>query len=136
MGLRSGPGSIGIYNRHDSTSTLHEVFPAEASAGWFAVASFRPSPTLVVVNLFDETATLRSTRTYLGADRAAIGFYRASTQASVYSQDHRNPASAAKALFFRRTGINSGSAWLALESSAGTDSDQDFWRCPGSPDSS
>ncbi len=122
----AGGNAIGLYDGHDANPVLMPVFPTSAVAGWFAVASYRLSPTRVTVNVFDETAALRSTQTFLGGDRNAIGFFLSGPGGLLYSQDHRNPNGAPQCLFFPGTGINSGSMWLAFEAEPFVGGDHDF----------
>lgn len=119
--------SIGIYNAGAAVPALYQVFPGAASAGWFAVASFRSAPTRVVVNLFDASAALQGTTTYLGADRNDFGYYISGPGGTFYTQDSRNPGSAAQALTFAGTGLNTGSWFLCFEdTNIGGGSDQDY----------
>jgi hypothetical protein len=60
--------NLGLYNASAASPSLYQVFPGAASTGWFAVASYRTAPTRVIVNLFDASAALQGTTTYLGAD--------------------------------------------------------------------
>ncbi len=121
--------TIGLYNAALAVPSLYQVFPGAASAGWFAVASFRTAPIRVVVNLFDDTAALQGTNTYLGADRNDFGFYLSGPGGLFYTQDARNTGGAAQALTYAGTGLNSGSWWLCWEDLAvnggGSDSDYD-----------
>lgn len=118
---------LGMYNASDAAPALYLVFPAVATDGWFAVASFRTSPVRVVVNLFDQNAAVVATTTYLGADRNSIGFYLQGPGGTFYSQDARNAAGAPQALVYAATGINTGSLWWCWEDVAPSDgSDQDF----------
>lgn len=120
--------SIGIYNASLAAPPLYQVFPGAATSGWFAVASFRTLPTRVVVNLFDANAALQGTSTYLGADRNDFGYYINGPGGLFYTQDSRNPGSAAQALTFAGTGLNSGSWFLCFEDTglnAGSDQDYD-----------
>ena len=55
----AGVNSFGLYNASNPTPPLYQVFPAAATAGWFAIMSFRTLPDRVVVNLFDATAALQ-----------------------------------------------------------------------------
>jgi len=120
---------IGVYNANDAVPALYQVFPGAASDGWFAIASFRSSPTRVVVNLFDDTATLQGSNTYLGADATSFGFYLSQAGGfTFYTQDARNPGGVAQALAYAGTGQNAGCWWLAMEdltSSQGSDYDFD-----------
>jgi hypothetical protein len=133
--------TLGIYNASNPSPPLYQVFPGSASAGWFAVMSFRTAPVRVVVNLFDNSAAFMGTTTYLGIDANNFGFYLQSPTGPVlYSQDYRNPGGSAQMLAYQGTGINSGEWWLCWEdtavngagvspafaSAAGSTSDQDY----------
>ncbi len=119
--------SLGLYNASTvGAPLLYQVFPGAATAGWFAVASFRTAPVRVVVNLFDANAALQGTVTYLGADKNDFGFYLMGPGGLFYTQDSRNGGNA-QALTYAATGINSGSWWLCWEDLAiGGGSDQDY----------
>lgn len=117
--------SIGCFNGHDVAPALMEIFPPEAGTGWFAVLTFRSSPVRGVVSLFDDWANLRSQRTYLGADRNASGIYFSRPEGTRYSQDARNPGTEPRVLFFKGTGMNSGAAWVAMETGSSADDDFD-----------
>jgi hypothetical protein len=128
--LRANPGGrvSGIYNGYETQPTLMQVFPATSTADWFALIRFGSAPVRAIVNVFDETATLVSTTTYLGADRNGVGFYVAGPAGPLYSQDARNPGERAQLLFFRGTGTDNGSAWFAAEDQpldSGSDADYD-----------
>lgn len=125
LGARQDSTAIGFYNGHDAVPTLMEIFPTRAKRGWFAVLSYRQSPTRAVLNVLDENAALLLTRTYLGADRSAIGFYASDPQGTFYSQDDRNDGKP-HFLFLRGTGINSGIAWIGIETGALENEDDDF----------
>ena len=119
--------TIGLYNAGDPAPPLYQVFPGAATAGWFAVASFRTAPVRVVVNLFDNNAAIQGTTTYLGADRNDFGFYLSGQAGTLYTQDARN-GGAAQALTYAGTGVNSGNWWLCWEDvtvAAGADFDFD-----------
>jgi hypothetical protein len=126
----AGVNTIGIYNGSNPTPPLYQVFPGAATAGWFAVMSFRTAPDRVVVNLFDSNAVLQGTVTYLGVDANNFGFYitNPSTGQTLYSQDGRNPGLSAQMLAYQGTGINIGEWWLCFEDRAvtGGGSDQDY----------
>jgi hypothetical protein len=126
LGRHADSTAVGICNGHDAVPALMEVFPPLARAGWFAVVSYRNNPTRALVNTFNENAELQGTRQYLGADRQAIGFYADGPHGTRFSQDNRNLAGAAQMLFFKGTGINSGNAWLAIESMPVAASDGDY----------
>ena len=128
--LASNPDGLvtGIYNGYDANPALMPVFPAVASAGWFAIISFRTAPVRVVVNRFDANASLVGTATYLGADKRGIGWYVQGAGGTFYSQDARNAGGAPQLLFFAGTGYNTGSAWLSVEDqpvAGGADGDYD-----------
>ena len=111
----AGTNSIGVYNAGDAVPALYQVFPGSASNGWFAIASFRSAPTRVVVNLFDASATLQGSTTYLGADASSFGFYlQQNPGGTLYSQDSRNGGNA-QMLAYAGTGQNTGCWWLAME---------------------
>lgn len=122
--------TIGLYNANLAAPPLYQVFPGAATSQWFAVASFRTSPVRVVVNLFDASATIQGTTTYLGADRNDFGFYLQGPGGTFFTQDARNPGGSAQALTYAGTGINTGSWWLCFEDiSLGGGSDQDYDDC-------
>ena len=85
-------------------------------------------PDRVVVNLFDATATLQGTTTYLGIDANNFGFYEqnGNTGLVLYSQDGRNPGLAAQMLAYQGTGINLGEWWLCFEDAPLANSDRDY----------
>jgi hypothetical protein len=120
---------IGLYNASGPVlPDLYLVFPGAATAGWFAVASFRTGPTRLVVNLFDNTATFQGQVIYLNGppDRNDFGFYLQGPSGLFFTQDSRNPGGNAQALTYAGTGINSGNWWLCWEDtdrSAGADDD-------------
>ena len=119
--------NLGLYNASAASPSLYQVFPGAASTGWFAVASYRTAPTRVIVNLFDASAALQGTTTYLGADRSNFGFYISGPGGTFYTQDARNPNSAAQAVTFAGTGINAGSWFLCFEETGlANSSDQDY----------
>jgi len=125
--------TIGIYNAADAVPVLYQMFPGAATAGWFAVASFRSAPTRLVVNLFDANAVFQGSVTYLAGppDASDFGYYLQQGPASggltLYSQDARNPGGLPQMLTFAGQGGNAGSWWLAIEDqTASQGSDQDF----------
>src|SRR5262245_33223926 len=124
----AGTNTYGLYNASAVAPPLYQVFPGAATNGWFAVASFRTAPVRVVVNLFDASAAIQGTNTYLGADRNDFGFYlQQNPGITLYTQDARNPGSTPQALTFAGTGINSGSWWLCFEDQTQAQgSDYDF----------
>jgi hypothetical protein len=125
LGTDAASNTLGLYNAAAASPSLYQVFPGAATAGWFAVASFRSSPTRVVVNLFDDNATSQGSTVYLGADRNDFGFYISGPNGTWYTQDSRN-SNNAQALTFAGTGINSGQWWLCFEDTALDGSTQDY----------
>ena len=122
------PGTtLGIYDGHSGAANRVPVFPDTAGpGGWFAVLSWRTSPTRLIVNLFDAQAAFKGTRTYLGGpDRYGIGFYLETPHATYFTQDALNPAGEPRCLFYRGTGIDTGSIWLAWED-GDAPADRDF----------
>lgn len=116
--------TYGIYNASAAVPPLYLVFPGAATTGWFATASFRTSPTRLIVNLFDNSAAFVGTVTYFAGppDRNDFGFYLTGpgTGGNVfYTQDARNPGGVPYALTYAGTGINQGSWWLAWEDQLG-----------------
>jgi len=127
LGGNAASNMVGLYNGTLAAPPLYQVFPGAASAGWFAVASFRTAPIRVVVNLFDSFANLVGTSTYLGADANNFGFYLNGPGGLFWTQDSRNPGGAAQALSFFGTGANSGQWWICFEdTSVGAGSDRDY----------
>ena len=126
----AGSNSVGLYNAALAAPPLYQVFPGAATAGWFAVASFRTAPVRVTVSLFDNNAAFLASNTYLGADRNDFGFYlQQQAGAVLYTQDGRN-GGAAQALTYAGTGLNSGSWWLCWEdATAAQGADNDFDDC-------
>jgi hypothetical protein len=121
--------TVGVYNASLAAPPLYQIFPGAATAGWFAVMSFRTAPVRMVVNLFDDLGTLQGNTTYLGVDPNSFGFYIAPVGGPVlYSQDYRNPGGAAQMLAYQGTGINFGEWWLCFEEAAvsGGASDRDY----------
>jgi hypothetical protein len=116
--------TLGIYNGSAASPALYQLFPGAASAGWFAIASFRPG-NILKVNLFDATATLQGVSSYSGVDATDFGFYLSGPGGVSYSQDFRNPAGAPQALAYAGTGINVGSWWLCFEDTFNGDRDFD-----------
>ena len=61
------------------------------------------------------------------ADRSNFGFYISGPGGTFYTQDARNPNSAAQAVTFAGTGINAGSWFLCFEETdLANSSDQDY----------
>ncbi len=122
-----GVDSIGVYNASEPSPRRMCVFPEEASAGWFAVLTFRSAPERLEVFVFDQVSNLRGIVTYLGADRSNFGFWMQGPGRTFSSQDHRNPGGAAQMLVFGGSGFRLGDEWLCLEAQpVGAGSDQDF----------
>ena len=112
----AGSNTYGIYNAGDVAPALYQIFPGAAGPGWFAVATFKTSPTRVIINLFDDNAVLQGTNVYLGVDAHDFAFYLQQAAGQVlYSQDARNAGSNPQMLVYSGTGDNTGSWWLAME---------------------
>lgn len=93
---------------------LAPVFPAAAGVGSFAVASFRAGNTLIV-NLFDENASLVGTTMHTGVDRSRFAYYVKNASGTHYSHEGFNADARVHALAFSGTGINQGNWWMAWE---------------------
>src|SRR5262249_15203964 len=106
---------FGLYDGAAVNPTLLEVFPAEATTGWFAVVSYRENPTRVVVHVFDGLASPRGSTTTPGGNRYSIGAYITGPQGTWFTEDSRNPGASPQALLFAGTGLNYGSFWMAWE---------------------
>jgi len=120
--------SVGIYDASLGTPVPIEILPSEAVPGWFAVVTFRTSPLRVAVHAFDEKFELRSSTTYPGGNRNAVGIYLDGPGGRFYSQDQRNPASDPQLLWFPGQGVFTGQWWIAGEDaslSGGADGDFD-----------
>jgi len=116
LGPFSANDAVGIYNASSASPALYQVFPGNASAGWNATVAFRTGPTRVLVSLFDAGGGFQGQTTYNGADQTNFGFYISSPGGTFYTEDFRNPGSAAQALTFAGTGVkNTGSWWLCFD---------------------
>jgi len=120
--------SFGLYNAGSPALPLYEVFPAAATSGWFATASFRTAPPRVVISLFDDQGNVMGVTTYLGADAAIFGYYLQCPGGLFYTQDARNPGGTAQALAYGSMGNDAGEWWLCWEDAqvSGGASDQDY----------
>lgn len=119
--------AIGVYNAADAAPDLFQIFPATASAGWFAVASFRSAPdNKLIVNLFDQDGNLDGTVIYTNVTTNDFGYYiKHEDDDPGFSQDYRNYASEVRALTFQGTGDNAGCWWLCFEDKNAADPDAD-----------
>jgi hypothetical protein len=125
--LKDSQLELGLYDATQSGPVLLPLFSADSRPGWFAVVSFRFSPTRLVVNTFDQTSTFLGTHTFPGGNRYAIAFYEQGPDGTFYSEDSRNPGAAPQALMYAGTGLRVGSWWMAFErTSLGAGSDFDF----------
>jgi hypothetical protein len=120
--------SIGLYNAGSPPLPLYQLFPAGATSGWFATASFRRGPTRVVVGLYDDQGNEMGVTTYLGAEAAGIGYYLQGPAGIFYTQDAHNPNGTAQALAYGSMGNFTGEWWLCWEDApvSGGASDQDY----------
>jgi hypothetical protein len=118
---------FGGYNTGTAVPPLYQVFPGAASTGWFSLASFRSSPTRLVVSIFDENSVIVGSTTYLSGppDATAFGFYvqQAGGGSTFYTQDSRDPGGAARILAYNGTGTRTGWTWFACETGAGPGGD-------------
>lgn len=128
LGANAPANSIGLYGGTDVVPVLAQVFPGAATAGWFAVASFRTAPTRVIVNLFDQNAIPVGSNIYTpGPARTDFGFYLQGPGGTFFTQDPRNPGGSVQMLTYAGTGTNSGSWWLCFEDlQVGGPADQDY----------
>lgn len=113
--------AIGVYNGGDAVPALYQVFPGAAVAGWYAVASFGSSGSLVVT-LFDNNSVFQGQSAYAGVTRNNFGFYIQNSSGTLYSQDYRN-GGIAEVLTFAGTGQNLGSWWQCFEDQLNGDRD-------------
>ena len=95
---------------------LATVFPPVSDNGWFAVASFH-SGGLLVVNLFNPSATLVGTMNYSGVNSELFGYYIKSNGNTFFSHDGFNVDGKAHALAYAGTGQNTGCWWQCWEES-------------------
>jgi hypothetical protein len=118
---------LGLYNASDPnpTPTLFQIFPGAATAGWFATATFYPSGDLIV-NLFDNTATLQGNVHYAGVDGTKFGFYVKNPGGTFFTDDARNLGGWAQALVFAGTGTDVGQFWLCWEDTFIPNADHDY----------
>lgn len=125
----AGGVEVGVYNGHDVNPTPMPIFGPTAGPGWFAVVSYRNSPTRILVSVFDSTASARGSTTYPGGDRDAVGFYVSGPGGTFYSQDHRNLSGAPQCLTFVGTGIHTDELWFTFEDQPLVHADHDFDDC-------
>jgi hypothetical protein len=107
--------AIGVYNIDDvgAPPAMFQVFPGNAAAGWYAVASFQTSGALVV-SLFNATSAFQGQVTYTGVNSQRFAFYLQGPGGTFYSEDSRN-AGNANTLVFAGTGRSLGDWWLCFE---------------------
>jgi len=105
---------IGAYNGNDPAPApaLFQIFPAAASAGWFASAHF--SAGNLVVTLFDNNSIIMGQTFYAGVNASNFGFYISGPGGTFYSQDYRN-GGLAHVLTYQGTGQNAGDWWECFE---------------------
>jgi hypothetical protein len=120
-----GGSTFGAYNAAAATPSLYHIAPGAAVTGWFSNASFRTSPTRMVVNLFDNNEALQGSTTYLAGppDPTNLGVYFQSVGGTFYSQDSRNAGAAARILAYNGTGSRTGWTWFVCETGAGPGGD-------------
>ena len=118
-GGNTGDAELGIA-KLDATGKfvtgLATVFPPISDNGWFAVASFHAGGVLIV-NLFNPSATLVGTMSYSGVNPALFGYYIKSNGNTFFSHDGFNGDGKAHALAYAGTGQNNGCWWQCWEES-------------------
>lgn len=73
--LRATNGdAVGLYNTDDANSTLFELLPAGARAGWYATIDFNYQTGLLTTARFDEFSNLLGISYYNGAHQNHYGF--------------------------------------------------------------
>jgi hypothetical protein len=120
--------TYGLYNGAFAAPPLYLVFPGAASTGWSATASFRISPTRLVVNLFDNNAAFVGSATYLAGppDPTDFGIYvqgPGTGGVPLYTQDARNPGGTPQFLVYSAPGSGGQQTWLAIEETPGPGGD-------------
>jgi hypothetical protein len=124
LGAYAPNNSLGIYNTGAGpVPPLFQVFPGSATAGYFATAHFGGGN--LVVTLFDNNSLILGQTFYAGVNPNAFGFYLSGPGGLFFSQDARNPGSAAQMLTYAGTGQNYGDWWACWEDLAGA-GDQDY----------
>ncbi|MEQ1833726.1 MAG: hypothetical protein ABL977_11780 [Candidatus Eisenbacteria bacterium] len=119
--------SIDMYNSGAAVPSFYLLLQGPAIAQAFSTATFLPG-NILAVNRFDENGLLTSSQSYAGVDPSAFSFAIQGPGGTFYTQDARNPGSAAQALAFPGTGGNAGTWWLCFEETAvnaGSDLDYD-----------
>jgi hypothetical protein len=120
---------FGLYNASAAIPPLFFLMSGSVGPLGFSTATFKPG-NILVVNRFDALGNFLSTTTFGGVDGSNFGFYLSTPGGTVFTEDSRNPGSAAHALSFRGTGADAGTWWLAWdEAEAAGPSDQDFDDC-------
>ena len=123
--------AVGVYNANGPDSPpLYEVFPGSAPANWFAIASFRPATSQLIVSRFDQSGVLQAGPiTYNGVNTSDFGYYIQGPNGTMYTQDSRQPGTnSTQAVVYAGTGDNFGCWWLCFEDSplGGQGSDLSF----------
>jgi len=117
---------FGLYNASAVIPPLFFLMSGSVGPLGFSTATFMPG-NIVVVNRFDALANFLSQTTFGGVDQTNFGFYLATQNGTVFTQDGRNPGALARAITFNGTGANSGQWWLCWDEPAtGAPGDQDF----------
>lgn len=109
-----GGNEIGIYDASQAFAA-RTIFPADAPAGWFAVASFRTTNPQLIVNLFDEQGQHQARTTWPTFNGENFGFYIKHDSDVGVTEDSKNPGSQVRALTFAGTSTNTGCWWLCFE---------------------
>ena len=117
---------FGLYNASAIIPPLFFLLSGSVGPLGYSLATFQPG-NILVVNRFDANANFLSTTTFGGVDPTNFGFYLATNNGTVFTQDARNPGGFARAITFRGTGANAGTWWLCWdEPLAGAPGDEDF----------
>ena len=115
--------SFGVYNAGGPATTLYQIFPGAAAAGWFAAVLI--SGGNMSVALFDNRSVLQAQSSYAGVTSASLGFYMQGPDGTSCSQDSRNGGNA-QLLTYAATGQHAGGLWECFESSPWASADRDF----------
>jgi len=118
--------ALGVYNAGDVSPALFEIFPGTAVAGQYAMASFRPLTSQLLVTVFNGDGTVASSVTHNGVTTNNFGYYiQHAAGGTGYSQDARNAGDTARMLVFKGTGDNAGNWWMCFEDNNPDDPDDD-----------
>ena len=118
--------ALGVYNAGDVSPALFEIFPGDAVAGQYAMASFRSLTSQLLVTLFNGDGTVANSVTHNGVTTNNFGYYiNSASSGTGFSQDARNTGDTACMLVFKGTGDNTGNWWMCFEDNNPNDPDDD-----------